>query len=280
MNGYDKLVLFNNSLPFSDLFRKYKDFVQVIQFQCLPNFYSNSTFKKLFIRFDDVKDIYKINPSGLHLHFEYLTFNECYLTNKDKYKYISIMDQDESIIPRKPLFLNNSNQWPKFNSSFLSSPPYELMIYLKDLSKEFNLTKKNTYSFQMGVFLKHETIRVIFDELNKFLKEFENKSINNFNHTIQIKDTKQKNQWGEEMNFKFLIKDKQDFEYVNYLNIFYFNYVKPFLLKNNNSLSKIAEPFNRLYMLMGLNSTKFLWGKTIHDTLQTHSLYTHSSLHS
>ena len=40
-----------------------------------------------------------------------------------------------------------------------------------------------------------------------------------------------------------------------------------------------CEPFNRLYMLMGANSTMFLWGETIHDTLQTHSLYTHSSLH-
>ena len=45
--------------------------------------------------------------------------------------------------------------------------------------------------------------------------------------------------------------------------------------RNNESLSLIAEPFNRQYMLMGTDSTKFLWGKTIHDSLQTHTLFTH-----
>ncbi len=44
INGYDKIVLFNNSYgngnwsQFNDLFSKYKDLVQVVQFQCLPNF--------------------------------------------------------------------------------------------------------------------------------------------------------------------------------------------------------------------------------------------------
>ena len=45
LNGYDKLVIFNNSLPFRDLFRKYEGFVEVVQFQCLPNFFSSNVTK-------------------------------------------------------------------------------------------------------------------------------------------------------------------------------------------------------------------------------------------
>ena len=79
LNGYDKLVIFNNSLPFKNLFEKYEGFVQAVQYQCLPNFFSSSLLSmtnKTFIKFSEVETIYKIDLYRLALHFEHFTFNE------------------------------------------------------------------------------------------------------------------------------------------------------------------------------------------------------------
>jgi len=275
LNGYDKLVIFNNSLPFRDLFRKYEGFVEVVQFQCLPNFFSSNMTKKDFIKFSEIETIYKNNPLGLHMHFEYLTFNECYLLNKDKYKYVAIMDQDESIIPRTPFLYNKSKpfQWSQLNKTDIHVPSFE--SYFQTLRKAFGLKKKVTFSFRMAVYLKQKTMHLIFNELSNFFKNFNVSSTTIYNYTISIRDPNEKNKFGQKLDFKFSIRDKQDLENAMYLKDLHVNYVEPFLIRNNKSLNLVPEPFNRLYMLMGLNSTMFLWGKTIHDSLQTKSVSTH-----
>ena len=53
------IVIFNNSLPFSNMLHRYDGFVELIQFQCLPNFFDHisnaTTNKKQFIKFDEIK---------------------------------------------------------------------------------------------------------------------------------------------------------------------------------------------------------------------------------
>jgi len=47
------------------------------------------------MNFNDIKSQYLLT-----LFFQIVSLNECYLIYKDKYKYISVFDFDELILPR------------------------------------------------------------------------------------------------------------------------------------------------------------------------------------
>ena len=104
MHGYDKLVIYNNSLPsqLDKMFARYSNFIEVIQFQCIPNFMDDNNRAKPYIKsFYEFKNVYKTDPLYYHMHFEFFTLNECYLQNMDKYVHVTVIDQDESIVPRR-----------------------------------------------------------------------------------------------------------------------------------------------------------------------------------
>ena len=115
MHGFNKLTIYNNSMPsqMDAMFEKNSDFVQVIQFQCIPNFMQNENSEKPYIKsFFEFENVYKTDPLYYHTHFEFFTLNDCYLQNMDQFEHVTVMDQDESIVPRrlsKFRKLNNSH---------------------------------------------------------------------------------------------------------------------------------------------------------------------------
>ncbi len=95
-SDYDKIILFNHTFntDFNDLIPKYEGFIQIYQYNCLPNILIKNN--ESFINFNNSRN--KLMP--FTAFFQYVSLNECYLIKKDKYKYIEMFDFDELILPR------------------------------------------------------------------------------------------------------------------------------------------------------------------------------------
>ncbi len=277
LNGYEKLVIYNNSMEynyeFNKMFNDYKDFVKIIQFKCLPNFLDANNSAKPFINsFNEIKDFYKRDLLAYTDHFETIVFNECYLINKNDYKYIAVNDQDELIIPRF-FNLSHQNKMPDaskcYYSGLKSNETSNIQFYLDSHKKENNLLNKEiTFHFNMGIYLKQQTVDIFFLQLEKALINSTSSDLKQFN----VKDTNDTNSNNELVNFNVTINNPDEYFYAQYMLNMYLTVVKPFYAQNK--LENVPENLNRFFFFLGPSTTWFC-GKTIHNTLLTQSLSTH-----
>ena len=105
--GYKKVVIFNNSIEntqnFDKLFETHKNYVEIVQLQCLPNvIYPNkSKYLRHYLDF-----LWNPNGSFLVENMRYLGFdgmacNECLYANSFEAKLGIVQDHDESfLVPR------------------------------------------------------------------------------------------------------------------------------------------------------------------------------------
>ena len=271
--------MFNNSIrntpQFNALFSNHKRTIKIVQFQCLPNFFKKS--KKhgdYLIGYDEMKKKYGLSSFN---HFNYFSLNECFLTNSDKYLYISVNDPDETVIPREMLNLNQNDGFKQYktenkiepmddflsnktsacyNSAFNSNHT-NLKIYLNNLNMQRKSnSNKISFYFKMGVYMKHETMMVVFKELKNLFNNLKNDST--YDYIIDIKSSR--------MYFKLSIKDREDYLYAKYLFEMYSKQILPYLKKNEYRLKKMSESYNRFYYLLGSTSTHYFAGKTIYNT--------------
>ncbi len=284
-----KLVFFNHSIPntpeFNDAFKKHADFVEIKQLQCYPNFIDRNNSHKLFIRNNDFKDVYKINPLFHHLHFEYLCYNECFFENMDKFEHIAVFDQDESVIPRRiekltRLGINQSIDKQDYINNKCSKSNM-ITSYFTDLNSQLDSTGKYkhlnfthgdlSYHFLMGLFVKHHVMDTVFNELEKYFKTNEKFTKYSFN----ITDPNDFNFRGKKgVSFNVLISSDEEYTYAKQLSSLYSTKVKPFILKNEKELNSMPEAFNRFYFLNG-PTTGWMCGKTIHNTQMSHWVSNH-----
>jgi hypothetical protein len=104
--GYSKIYLCNHTIDqvFADLFHDYKEILLVDKLECIPNLqgsYTN-TEEKYFRSYLSL--VYPHNRQYLVYKYELinqLILNECYLENVDRYKFITVIDIDETILPVK-----------------------------------------------------------------------------------------------------------------------------------------------------------------------------------
>lgn len=281
MHGYDKVVIYNNSIAnsaeFERLFAENKNFVQLIQFKCLPNFIETNNAHRPFINyFKEIETLFKKQIIQYHVHFEEFVFTECYLENKDKYKYVTVNDQDETVVPR---YLNDfrriQTDFVENNAQFVNKSERTCFYgdknvnsieeYLKRTKKGFLQTKPDqniTFHFSTGIYMKDKTMNVFFNQLGKVL------NINFSNQTnltsplalwVNVNESDEKNNrnGGQRMDFNVTIKNENELMYARYLHDLYFKIVKPFNQRNQLELKKIYEPFNRFFYLLGLSTTWF-----------------------
>ncbi len=273
LNGFDKIVLFNNSLDssFNNLFSKYKGFVEIIQYQCLPNFFIENNANKTYINFFEIKQLYNLDPLPYHIHFEFFSFNECLLMNRDKYKYVAIMDSDETIIPRKPY---NYELKETFYQNNFSENEMNLSTYLNSITTDFKLPKETTFGFRWATYLNQKTVNILFDELSKLLLAINQTEAKNYQ--IVVEDLNDKDIRNETVHFNVLIENNDDFKYAKYLYDMHKKYVMPFLIENRKFLNEIPEPYNRFYYLCGQKSIpRYEFYKHIHDSSQASLVNTH-----
>jgi hypothetical protein len=293
MHGYSKLVIYNNSIEtnneMSEYFNENKDFVEIIQFKCIPNFVSDNRNQLFISDFYDLESRYKNRKNNVHMHFEIFTYNECYLQNMNNYKFITINDQDETIIPKylknytkqEHDLIRNSDQFMQTAESFcyfnkmINKPKNQtnIQIYLNSLSEYMEYQDLNiSYHFRMGLYMKPKTMDMIFNEIKKI-----NFTTNNNSKTVvRVYDENEKNLENGGMkflNFSISIETQQDYEYAKYLYDLYTKVYKPFLKKNKKT-NQIPDSYDRLFLVLG-PSTRSICGKTIHNTLLTEVLEHH-----
>ena len=270
--GYDRIILCNNSIPnnkkFNQLFNKYDKLVEIVQMNFLPSFFNNSM---QFMRKNSEIKSYTNDYYGFRNIFEIFSYNECYLNNKNHYKYISVVDTDETIIPTKLKneysFISNL-KLSKCDDDLkclkqtikLCNSSKNLESYLKQIDKN-----NKSISFKMGYYLRDETIEKLFDSFENVLK---NKSIK----IIKIKD------YDLSYDYTFRISNQTDLQYLENLYKLYKILVKNKLIKkelNGNQRKKELDLYmNRVFYLAG-DVTAASFGKTIHNTDYTLAVTNH-----
>jgi len=279
INGYDKIVLFNNSYgngswsQFNDIFKKHQDLVQVVQFQCLPNFFDLKNKNKSYINFFEIFPLYGKYPLPYHQHFEFASFNECLLTNRDKYKYVTIMDDDETIMPRKEynneiiesLYQNYEPYSEKIDP--ITNRSTKFIPYFENLLSKFNLGSKATFGFRWAPYMKNKHIKLIFNEIEKIYLS------NITDHLLKIQD---ENDTFGLLSFRLRINGEQDFKYAKYLYEMHLKYIEPFFKNNSQILNSVPEPYTRFYYFNGKETVFHSWYfKHIHDASEAFKVSTH-----
>lgn len=279
LNGYEKMMIFNLSLSndYNDILNINKDFVQVIQYQCIPNFHNNITHKSYF-KLDELKQAFN-KKSAFYIvnYIELMSSNECYLRNKDKYKYISNIDLDEFVLPRQNIYEHFKK--PDEHQCLIAKKDKSVSVlepYFDDIHMKLNLTKKHTLSFRMSVHLKMKTMKIISIELEKLFKSYSVES-NKTEHILKINALEStvfdynflKNP--KNLIFDITITNKDEYLYAKYL---YDSYIKivDFLDKNQNIIDQIIdESSNRFFFFFfgDYYMPKYYLYKTFHDTWQT-----------
>lgn len=291
MHGYDKLVVFNNSIPkeFNEIFKQNLDFVEIVQFQCIPNFMDDNVNKTFIKSFFEFQQIYNLDPLYFHTHFEFFTLNECYSQNMDQYTFISVNDQDESIIPRRINKYLNLKKEPLIDvqdlsrDSLCNDQSSNILNYLQNIKQQLSQVDQNnkdlksqnsnlTFHFLMGLYLKHKVVDLIFNEINEFIK-LDIKLNGSYSFSIEDKnDTNFRGTSG--VKFNLIINNDKELKYAENLLFIYKSVIRPFLVKNKSILNKLPEPFNRFFFMNG-PTTGWMCGKTIHHTQLSHWVSTH-----
>ena len=101
--GYSRISICNHSIEndpkLNSIFENYKGMLTVSQLKCLPNLL-NENSKYIDSNLKLVNHATKTYNPNLFDIINQLIINDCYFKYVDKYKFISVMDPDEAIIPK------------------------------------------------------------------------------------------------------------------------------------------------------------------------------------
>jgi hypothetical protein len=290
--GFNKISICNNTIPntenFERILKKYESNVHVYQMNFLPNYIYNSSAlndnsHQYLTDFHDLK----INGKRFFLFytniFDILMFNECYLDNVDKYDYVMVIDNDETVIPRSMDFSNAQKSFEFIaNLDFTVLKPNEINSHLKK-SCPSKLTanfaemygkRKKTWHFLMGFYIKNHEIKHICSTIQDYFKK---NGETNTRNLINIIDKQKTSSTHFAYNYSFLIQGSAEINYAKNLcklSQFFTENLWPKVAELN-----IAERFNRLFFMSG-QTTEFFLGKTAHFTESTLQMTHHYAVES
>ena len=298
--GYEKIVLCNQSLEsnhkniypigFSEIIQSYGDFIELEQLECIPNF--NEDIKHYAQYYDSFKML-KMNGhfNGLLVEtINIIVLGECYLNNIDKYEYIGVFDNDETVLPKLSNQFTSISKSIKLiksykNENFKQSPnlmsdekcnrfnqsTHYIYTFLKDIEKRQQMNGRSFY-FKQGYLISFKMSLHILDQISDYLKKY---SFNGTRLLINVTHNE-----GSPSQFKFnklmlTIADKEEYDYsmglVNIVNLV----IKPFLEEKKEIIHKYADRFARFFIY--LNNRDSL-GKTIHSTRSTLDFSVHQPI--
>ena len=106
--GYDKVVIFNNTLPNNDafnlLYKRHKRSVDIVPINYLPNILKRSVTNQTYFRHMEELTLTGHEYSGesiLYGNLIIMAINECLLSYSDKADLMLVIDNDEVFIPPK-----------------------------------------------------------------------------------------------------------------------------------------------------------------------------------
>ena len=280
--GYEKIVFCNNSIPntkeFNEIFENNKNFIELSQLNYLPNFVDNNQNRSS----KSHNYINNYHQLGSYYHvdsdlFNMMITNECFLNNTHKYSHVSVIDNDEIIMPRVNSkliktkdnfdFISNLNfnqksqSLPNELTSLESSCSNDMENKLENYLKSFT-TKPVTFHFHMGFYLREKQIRQIIETFEAYF----NDSIDYSKiHKIQVIDQLPAVSDHNVYNFTFVLNNKLEINYAKNLCKIYRYLIDNFEEKNNDEIQKYSERFHRFFYIGGLLSS-FACGKSSHST--------------
>jgi hypothetical protein len=291
--GFDRFILSNNSVPntneFNKIFEKNKDFLEVVQYNYLPNFLQPNSSQKFVRHYEDLtKKGVEFFGDALQytIPMDTMSYTECIHNNIDKANLIFVGDIDETFIPSRlstfdtkqksieflsSLNLKNEIEVLKFKREFLNEEQClktnKIRSYMDDIYRNSNISNELSVYFLQVTFLRDDLSEEIFSQLDSIL-------INSTrNYPIKFKvfkkhvPTKTKNfvfaDSSYDANFMISINDEFQFKYAqSLLNVYKF-VIKPFLKENEYHLKKESE---RLSRFLHMDMLGYGAGKTFLNT--------------
>ena len=273
--GYQKISLCNYSIENSDvyakMFEKYSNFVEITQLKFIPDMNQDENGAPKFIQ------NFKFSERNFHVYFDLITefiLNECYYNNLDQYKFITVVDADETIIPKSSRFptqksvfeyIKNSNKISHgtfFDRLKCQNESLTIESYITKLSAKYPTARGRSVYFLQGLFMSYDKMEKIFESIRNVLNKGEKLPI-----SVKVK-------YDNESEIIVNV-DQSNVDYAKKLLEFDKNIIGPFWKKNEKHLANFS--FSRFYYLSGAN-TNFLYGKTIHDTDKSFRVQTHQSI--
>ena len=273
-SGYDHITICNNTIPntkeYNDLFEKYQSYVSIYQLHSWP-YFSDNTINYSHVRHDYKSDLLELNRYS-RAFFDTININECYLDNFDEYKYISVIDNDEIILPRN----SNPNLFSKTAiSNFITNLDLidknnlnELLVQEAQCSNSIDTyidrlnISNNTINFRMGYYLNDKSVHKILNEIDIYLNKLNVTSYDK-KYFINITD------YDSSFIYNFYLNGAKDVKYAQNLIKIY-----NFLIENNNLLRNYNVSYNRVFYISG-DVSRSKCGKAIHDTSISYSIGIH-----
>ena len=285
--GYNHIYICNNSIPNSNeyrrVFKKYDGFVHVYQMNTIPDFIEPANKHIYMNNMLDLKDGGNYSKAFASV-FDMVGMNECYLNNVDKYKYISVIDNDETFIPRSNVILYKQSDLFNFIVSLdmdSCETRQDLDRLLVKMTSSCSMNNQNdimkyrsrfqsnkTLSFMMAYYLRDKTVNKILKELNIYFNTFKKISSSFKQFKVEIYD------YDFSFKYNFLFRTENDVKYAKNLiklnELLLMNATTHLQPKNNHD-------FDRFFYLSG-PVTAYAYGKSIHDTLITEHFSHHYPL--
>jgi hypothetical protein len=275
--GYEKIFFCNNSIEHNNLnllFDKNRNFLDIQRLQCIPNFIDQS-LPDFFDSFDSFRSRGVFNYYITDI-FNTILINECYLKYSDNFKYITVIDNDETIIPRliQTTFKSDDN-FNFVNSISHTKRSYRqletyvdtlkcdynktnnFVSYLEELERMNELKSSKEYYFQQGYYLSNDRMNQVLNIIETFLN-----STNQSSLLIRVNDSKNTDIDG----WRFEISGREEMVYARNLCKLNRLYVQPFINKNRELLKNVSENFSRYFVLLTIKDNEFKFGKTVYNT--------------
>ena len=239
----------------------------------------------------------KYDTGHLTKSYEILKINECFFNNLGTYKFISVMDYDEFIMPRAENYeknydaiLNSFNSCTDINETIClnnffnsnlkkcSNKVFNLENYFNKLEGEYfknsNYNFKTTsLDFNASFYLDLNLTTQIFSAINHFYQNnIQNHTFSSKNLTtiLQTKTVNNENKFVDN-NYTISFQSADDFKYLkNLFKIFYF------IREGIHVSSQVSNNFiNRLISVSAVND---VYGKSIHPTTSVKDVGIHTAL--
>jgi hypothetical protein len=271
--GYEKISVCNQSIEnapeFHDLVKKNSDFFELRPLKCIPNLQNKAVYgpepgnMSVSIYYDSFSSLKTSKTGTLSLRrvevVNLIAYNECYLDHVDEFKYIAVIDIDETILPRQlenfvtlPQVSNYlMNQTLNLNQSYPVCVQGENLVenFINNLVLEHRLKPAKSMHSKFGFYLENDLIEKTFESLKNvlpYLRSIQNDS-EPIDHVVYpIGEEFVASNW-----FSLTIKSRAEVQYASKLHAIYTNMVKPFFDKNKEGLANNVAQFDRLFFVAG-----------------------------
>jgi hypothetical protein len=280
--GYKKVVFCNNSIPntreFNAIFDEYKDFVGLKQFHSFPNF-DDPWVMRSDQKHNYFSEYYQLKLSNqFELFFrdgyDVLHTNECFLENADKYQFVTVIDNDETILPfiNKQIFSYKDSYDFILNLNKTSRLSLSLECEVdNDKKVDWYLHKfsfKSNFYFKMAYYLKNKIIKKIFDSFEAYFNSNQFKLNRKSQHIIHVIDLEPNSKTHNAFNYSFIIENRNELKYAQNMLLAYRLFIEKFENEHEVVLNKYSENFHRYFFISG-RSSEWLYGKSVWHTDHT-----------